>query len=202
MSEQDTRKAPPLIDFVAQSLQALNSSQRLRNQQPLVRIDNLKDAAQAPFQLDASTGRLHRRGCRAIPARSRLALYGLWHFGPEEGKLICPSCQPEPMNKSTDSRSDATDILFGLVSLIDQFGGVLRERGQEYRSSEGGRQLGHQFEGLLQRLDQGEQDFLSTLLTSMDGLIKTVRDLEAKNHNGGGTSHGHHQDEGGKTESP
>ena len=200
MSENGTRKEPALIDFVAQSLQALNSNQRLRGKQPLLRIDNLKDAAQAPFQLDASTGRLHRRGCRAIPARSRLALYGLWNFGPEEGKLICPSCKPEPMKKTTEARSDATDILFGLVSLIDQFSGVLQERGQDYRSSEGGRQLGHKFEGLLQRLDQGEQDFLSTLLTSMDGLIKTVRDLEGKNNHGGGTTHGHHQDEGGKTD--
>jgi hypothetical protein len=201
MSRDGASKDPALIDFIAQSLQAMNSSLRLRNKQPLVRIDNLKDAAQAPFQLDASTGRLHRRGCRAIPARSRLALYGLWHFGPEEGKLICPSCKPELMKKATETRSDATDILFGLVSLIDQFGGVLKERGQEYRSSEDGRQLGHRFEGLLQRLDQGEQDFLSTLLTSMDGLIQTVREFDGKsNGNGGGTNHGHHQDQGKKTD--
>ena len=201
MNENGARKDPPLIDFVAQSLQAMNPGSRLRSRQPLVRIDNLKDASQAPFQLDAATGRLHRRGCRAIPARSKLALYGIWHFSPEEGKLICPSCQPEPMKKPTETRGDATDILFGLVSLIDQFGSVLRERGQEYRSSEDGRQLGQRFEGLMQRLDQGEQDFLSTLLSSMDGLIKTVRDMESRNHdNGGGTSHGHHPDEGGKTD--
>ena len=82
------------------------------------------------------------------------------------------------MDKEPEKGSDAADMLFGLISLIDQFGSVLRERGQEYRRSEDGRQLGQRFESVFRGLDRREQDFLSTLLNSMDGLIKSVRDLD------------------------
>lgn len=164
--------AKAVIDVVAQAIQAL------RQDRPLLRIDNLADAETAPFQFDAARGRLHRRGCRSIPARSRQALYGVWRIGPEERTLACTRCKPEPMDKPPDKGNDAADMLFGLISLIDQFGGVLRERGQEYRRSDDGRQLSKRFEGVFQGLDRREQDFLSTLLTSMDGLIKSVRDLD------------------------
>jgi hypothetical protein len=186
MSNADARGA--LVDFVAQSLQAL------RQERPLLRIDNLDEAAQAPFQFDAAAGRLHRRGCRSIPARSRLALYGVWRIGAEERKLACPRCQPVPMEKEPEDRSDATDILFGLISLIDQFGSVLRERGREYRNSEDGRRLSHQFGGLFQGLERGERDVLATLMTSMDGLIKTVRNLDAKLNNGKDNANGDNQE--------
>lgn len=191
MSKHDGKKA--LVDFVAQTLQTLHSDPRVRPERPLLRIDNLDDAAQAPFQFDAAGGQLHRRGCRSIPARSRMALYGVWRIGPEERKLACSRCKPVPMEKEPENRSDATDMLFGLISLIDQFGSVLRERGQEYRKSDDGRQLSSQFEGLFQRLDRREQDFLSTLMTSMDGLIKTVRDIDERlNHsNGEDKANGH-----------
>ncbi len=193
MNSGDGKNGPALVDFVAQTIQTLHSDRRLRQEQPLLRIDNLEDAAQAPFQFDAAAGRLHRRGCRSIPARSRLALYGVWRIGPEERRLACPRCKPVPMEKEPENRTEATDMLFGLISLIDQFGSVLRERGQEYRKSEDGHQLSHQFEGLFQRLDRREQDFLSTLLTSMDGLIKTVRDIDDRlnNSNGEDKANGH-----------
>jgi len=163
-----------LVDLVAQALQ------QLRHERPLLRIDNLDAAAQAPYQFDAAAGRLHRRGCRSIPARSRLALYGVWRIGAEERKLACPRCQPVPMEQQPQDPGDATDMLFGLLSLIDQFGSVLRERGREYRNSDDGRQLSRRFEGMFQRLDRREQDVLATLMTSMDGLIKTVRDFDAR----------------------
>jgi hypothetical protein len=189
-----------LVDFVAQSIQTLHGNRLLRQERPLLRIDNLEDAAQAPFQFDAASGRLHRRGCRTILARSRLALYGLWRIGPEERKLACSHCKPVPMENEPENRSDATDMLFGLVSLIDQFGSVLRERGQEYRKSKDGHQISRQFEGLFRHLDRREQDFLSTLLTSMDGLIKTVRDIDDRlnNSNGEDKANGHDKDEADK----
>lgn len=161
-----------VIDVVAQAIQAL------RQERPLLRIDNLADAEAAPYQFDAANGRLHRRGCRSIPARSRQALYGVWRIGPEERKLACHRCRPEPMDKEPEKGSDAADMLFGLISLIDQFGSVLRERGQEYRRSEDGRRLGQRFDSVFRGMDRREQDFLSTLLNSMDGLIKSVRDLD------------------------
>jgi hypothetical protein len=197
MSRGDGKSRAALVDFVAQSIQTLHSDRRLRKERPLLRIDNLEDAAQAPFQFDAASGRLHRRGCRSISARSRHALYGLWRIDPEERKLACSRCKPVPMEKEPENRSDATDMLFGLVSLIDQFGSVLRERGQEYRESEDGHQLSRQFEGLFQRLDRREQDFLSTLLTSMDGLITAVRDMDSRlnNSNGEDKANGHDKDE-------
>lgn len=170
MSRPDDAGA--LVDAVAIALQGL------RQERPLLAIDNLTRAAQAPFQFDAASGRLHRRGCRAIPSGSRLALYGVWRIGPEERTLACARCNPAPMEKEPEDRNPATDMLFGLISLVDQFGSVLRERGREYRESEDGRRLSRQFEGLFQKLDQGEQDLLSSLLASMDGLVKTVRDLD------------------------
>lgn len=193
MNKGDGKNGAVLVDFVAQTLQALHSNRRLRKERPLLRIDNLEDAAQAPFQFDAASGQLHRRGCRSIPARSRLALYGIWRIGSEDSKLACLRCKPVPMEKEPENRSDAADMLFGLVSLIDQFGSVLRERGQEYRKSEDGRQLSSQFEGVFQRLDRREQDFLSTLMTSMDGLIKAVRDIDDRlnNSNGEDKANGH-----------
>jgi hypothetical protein len=186
-----------LLDLVSQSIQTLHSNRRLRKERPLLRIDNLEDAARAPYQFDAASGRLHRRGCRSISARSRHALYGLWRIGPEQRKLACSRCKPVPMEKDPENRSDAADVLFGLVSLIDQFGSVLRERGQEYRKSKDGHELSRQFEGLFQRLNRREQDFLSTLLTSMDGLIKTVRDIDDRlnNSNGEDKANGHDKDE-------
>lgn len=185
-----------LIDLVARSLQSLRG--RADADRPLLRIDNLDDAARAPYQFDAASGRLHRRGCRAIPARSGLALYGVWRIGPEERKLACTRCKPAPMDKEPDKRNDAADMLFGLISLIDQFGSVLRERGQEYRKSEDGRALSDRFEGIFARLDQREQDFLSTLLNSMDGLIRTVRDIDNRlsNSNGEDKAHGHDKEAG------
>jgi len=197
MSSGDGKNGAALVDFVAQTIQSLYSNRRLRQERPLLRIDNLEDAAQAPLQFDAASGRLHRRGCRSIPARSRLALYGVWRIGPEERKLACSRCKPATMEEEPENRSDATDMVFGLFSLIDQFGSVLRERGQEYRKSEDGRLLSRQFEGLFQRLDRREQDFLSTLLTSMDGLIKTIRDIDDRlnNSNGEDKANGHDKDE-------
>lgn len=193
MNKGDGKNGAALVDFVAQTLQTMHSNRRLRKERPLLRIDNLEDAAQAPFQFDAASGQLHRRSCRSIPARSRLALYGIWRIGSEDSKLNCSHCKPVPMKKEPENRSDAADMLFGLVSLIDQFGSVLRERGQEYRKSEDGRQLSGQFEGMFQRLDQREQDFLSTLMTSMDGLIKAVRDIDDRlnNSNGEDKANGH-----------
>lgn len=201
MNSGHDKSAAALVDFVAQALQTLHSNRRLRAQQPLLRIDNLDDAAQAPFQFDAAAGRLHRRGCRSIPASSRLALYGIWRIGPEERRLTCSRCKPVPMEKEPENRGDAVDMLFGLISFIDQFGSVLRERGQEYRKSADGRQLGSQFDGLFQRLGKGEQDFLATLLTSMDGLVKTVRDIETQLNNSEDKAHGHNQ-ETSKTGTP
>lgn len=202
MNRNIDEEGAALIDVVAQSIQRLRSDRRQHNgrkerERPLLRIDNLTDAARAPFQFDAAGGRLHRRGCRSISTRSRHALYGLWRIDPEECKLACPSCKPVPMEEKSRERGDATDILFGLVSLVDQFGSVLRERGREYRNSEDGHELGRRFEGLFQRLDQREQDFLSTLLNSMDGLITAVRDIDDRlnKSNREDKSNGHEKDE-------
>lgn len=194
----DSRTDVALIDRVAQSLQSLRG--RADADRPLLRIDNLDDAARAHYQFDVASGRLHRRGCRAIPAGSGLALYGVWRIGPEERKLACQRCQPAPMDDQPDKRNDAADMLFGLISLIDQFGSVLRERGQEYRKSEDGRALGDRFAGIFERLDKREQDFLTTLLNSMDGLIRTVRDIDDRLSNSNGEDKGNgHDKEAGKT---
>src|SRR5262245_34582392 len=132
------RKHPgTALDELALGVQALHRKGKVRDSQPLVRIDQRREAADAPFQFDAATGRLHTKGCRAIPASSRSALYGVWEFRAEHAHLGFPRCKPRPTKhrKSTAGAPPTSDLLYGLLSLLDQFGGVLLERGREYRGT-------------------------------------------------------------------
>jgi len=86
------------------------------------------------------------------------------------------------MPPTDDKRQDPeypTDLLYGVLSVLNQFGGVLRERGQEYRSSPVGKVLGEQIGAMYRGINERERNVLDIILTSIDGLASTLRTLDA-----------------------
>lgn len=167
-------------DAIALGLQSLRRAQAQKAGQPLLKIDNTEDAKNAPFQFDAARGRIHRNGCSAIPKSSESALYGVWRVGPEEMELACPRCKPEPTKPEQSDPNIATDMFYGLLSVIDQFGGVLRERGREYRRSQDGQKVGKELDSLYRGIGEREREILQTVITSLDGMVKVVKDFECE----------------------
>jgi hypothetical protein len=197
MSDRHPFARSQVLDVVGLSIQDLHTKGWLRGSQPLLRIDNSDKARRAPFQLDAVTGRLHRAGCRSIPKDSTSALYGIWRIGKDDQTLACPRCKPMP--KTDDKTEDPdypTDLLYGLISVVSQFGGVLRERGQEYRNSRAGKLMSAQIEHVYRGVNEREKNVLDVVLTSLDELANAIRDLNA-NVNG---ANGH--DTGGNGVTP
>lgn len=203
-----------LGDLVALKIQEWHAAAKLGGDQPLVRIDNREEVEEAPFQFDAASGRLHRRGCRALAAPSRRPVYGVWQVGLHGWKLACEQCKPVAEDGKAQDRSGTADLLFGFVSIIAQFGGVLRERGREYRQSSPGRLLNQQIETLYQGLDRRERDMVDTILVSIDGLVTRIRELERSldgmnrmngtngmNGHGGTQGNGHDADRAAEDES-
>jgi hypothetical protein len=176
-----------VADRVGLSIQELHANGWLRGTQPLLRIDYREQARRAPFQLDATTGRLHRAGCRSIPKGSMSALYGIWRIGKDDKTIACPRCNPMPKtDEKTEDREDPTDLLYGLLSVVSQFGGVLRERGQEYRNSRAGKLMSAQIESMYRGVNEREKDILDIVLTSLDELANTIRELHAEVNGGNG----------------
>ncbi|HEY2662137.1 MAG TPA: hypothetical protein VGI79_20625 [Caulobacteraceae bacterium] len=171
-----------LVDAVGLHIQELHARGRLHGTEPLLRIDNREQARAAPYQFDAARGQLHRTGCPAIPPGSMSALYGVWQIGPDEESLACPRCNPmlKPDEKTEPKPHDdlPRDLLYGLLSVISQFGGVLRERGQEYRHSRAGAQLGGQIEKIYSGVNERERDILDLLASSLGNLAVVLRDLD------------------------
>lgn len=209
MTPAPSAPASRIGDAIALTLQELQRHGDA-GQRPLVRIDARREAAAAPFQLDVAAGRLHRAGCRALPERSRTALYGLWELPEAAAALACPRCRPGPRGEAAVDRDGAIDYLFGLLSTLDQFGGVIRERGREFRESTQGRALGRNLGGLYSSLGEREREVLGVVLTSLDGLITTIADLDssvagrngadpgtARNGDGNGNGQPGHGSEGG-----
>jgi hypothetical protein len=171
--------AEPLGDALALKIQELRGRQR--DPRPLLRVDNRAEAAEAPFQFDTVNARLHRRDCRAIPESSRTALYGLWSIPPRARGYACTSCRPRDDGDGDEQRMNKdgmTDYVFGVLSVLDQFGGVIRERGREFRDSEEGQQLKAGLDGFYRGLEERERATLEVVLSSLDGLLGTIADLE------------------------
>ena len=181
MSKRRQRQPASIGDRLALEIQELHRTGKLPDTQPLLRIDQRKEAAAAPFQFDTVRGRLHRTGCRFIPVSSRSAVYGVWEFRPSEQHLACPRCKPvgtKRKKESNDSEGPAADMLYGLLSILDQFGGVLRERGREYRHSQYGQQVRNGVQDLYERFGSGERDVLHVIASALDGLSSMVNNLQ------------------------
>jgi hypothetical protein len=220
MSEGIPTSRVALVDTIGLRIQELHASGKLAGDQPLLRIDNSERARQAPFQFDAARGQLHRSGCRAIPASSRSALYGVWEIGTDGAAVACPRCNPiekpsaaepeaRPQQKAKqteEAKQDeakqgeakqgeakqgeakavggraqddhAVDMLYGVLSIVSQFGSVLRERGQEYRKSGAGAALGGRIEKIYAEVNESERNVLDVLTTSLGTLAAALREIE------------------------
>jgi hypothetical protein len=166
-----------LGDLAAIGLQELFRQRAIDTKQPLLRIDYRAEAAQAPFHFDMVRGKLHRTGCRAIPQSSLPALYAVWDPGDRWSSLACATCRPVFPEAPDMNRDSSFDLLYGLLSVVDQFGSVLTERGREYRNSARGRRLSKQLNELMGELDQPQRDVLNAALNSLDGMVKAVRQV-------------------------
>jgi hypothetical protein len=168
--------AEPLGDVIALKIQELR--RRQSEPRPLLRIDNREEAANAPFQFDTVAARLHRKGCRAIPNGSRTALYGLWQIPPQARQYACPVCRPRAEGEGEMAKDGVTDYVFGVLSMLEQFGSVIRERGREFRETEEGRQLKAGLDGLYRNLEDRERATLKVVLSSLDGLLTTIAEID------------------------
>ena len=178
MNEQARER--PLAERVALAIQDLHGNESHDRWNTLLRIDNRAEAAEAPFQFDAVHGVLHRRGCRAIPLGARSAVYSLWRVGPDELKRACERCRPVPEERATPNETERTDLLFGLISVIDQFGGVLKERGKDYQKTDEGRQITAQWGRFYRALGRREKEVLDTVLSSLEALIGKIREADER----------------------
>src|SRR5262249_41622086 len=71
-----------------------------------------------------------------------------------------------------------TDLLYGVLSVVNQFGSVLRERGQEYRNSQVGKVLSTQIDAVYRGINERERTILNVVLNSLEELASTLRDLD------------------------
>jgi len=174
--------ARPLLDQAALAVQALRDGSR-PGLDVLVRIDNTAEADAAPYQFDANAGKLHRRSCRAIPDSA--PLYGRWHLSRDDLIHACQRCKPLPDEPNTSEQTDRADLLFGLFSLVDQFSGVLKQRGKDYQKTDEGRALTAQLGAVYRGLGRREKEVLDTVLGMLDGGIERLRALDRSlNSNG------------------
>lgn len=86
------------------------------------------------------------------------------------------------------------DIVLGLVSLVDQFGTVLSERGRDFRQTERGRQFDQSLSASLGDLTAKQDDGLKVLNVVLDRLLSAVNQFNsaAANGNGNGNGNGSH----------
>jgi hypothetical protein len=160
-----------------------------------LRIDSRQEAKAAPFQFDVAQGRLHRNGCRLIPKSSRTSLYGVWEIGPEELKLACETCRPVAKNsRNADDENYAMDLLYGMLSVLDQFGGVLRERGRQYRRVQGHPKPRRESNGANGNGKAHEEQVLQNAVVLLDRMLRAVKSADQTLNQSNGRRSGHSSD--------
>lgn len=176
MSKAQKRFETDIGDSIALKIQKMRMEGKISGNRPLLRIDNRSEAAEAPFQFDTVKLRLHRADCQAIPEESRTALYAVWKITPNDLLYACKKCRPAlKKEKAMDNKKDTSDIFFGFLSILDQFGSILSERGREFRNSKQGRQIEGTVENLISELDQKQKDAVEIVISSLDGVIKIIK---------------------------
>jgi hypothetical protein len=220
MNKQAQGPGGSIGDFVALKIQELYKESKIDAREALLKIDNREEAAQAPFQFDPAAGLLHRRDCKAIPESARTALYGVWRISAVESQFACQRCKPAEAAEKTGSakkadagesepkaadkngsapQGDVADLLYGVLSIVNQFSGVLRERGREFRKGGDGGLIKTELEGLYGKLGKREKGLVLMTLLSLDEMTRKIRDLdqglnETARPNG---KHGNGHDAGG-----
>lgn len=163
-------------DTVSLKLQALHREGKINDEQPLIKIDYRKEASEAPFRFDAANGKLHRAGCNAIPRDSRSAVYAVWKLEKGDIKYACDKCRPVFKKGAVMNKNIVSDIIFGFLSILDQFSSVLSERGKEYRNSEHGKAIVKTVETIFSELDHKQKETLNVMLSSLDGLLEIMQE--------------------------
>jgi hypothetical protein len=177
-------------DNIALKIQELKKKGKIDDRQPLLRIDYRSEAARAPLIFDIAKGKLHRANCRAIPKDSKAALYGIWEFEDADIKLVCNKCKPDMEKRGRVDKDKFSDMMYGFLSILDQFGSVLNERGKEYRNSDRGKALEKAFETVTSSLDVKQKNALNTLSSVMGNLFEVVKGCnESLSQRGNGKSH-------------
>ena len=161
MSNMEHTSLEDLADTLALHIQKLRSKGLLKETETLLNLDYTSQAAQAPFLFDMARGVLHRNNCVAISRSSRSTLYAVWEMRAGDEELTCPVCCPGSGKQSQIQTEGASDILFGIISFLDQFSSVLRERGKEYRNSNRGSALALQVEKLVAYFDETSRNLLN-----------------------------------------
>jgi hypothetical protein len=181
MSSQRTEKkgVPYPVDSIALALQTFASRRKKEQDMPLVRLENRKESAKAPFQFDPDTGLLHKTGCASIKEDSKSALYAIGSISKDDERFACPRCSPMTDDNKKEPSLDPTDVLYGLLSIVDQFGTILHERGREFRETDRGRHAEKTLSGLMGNLDEQHKKSVTTIVRGMDTLIKTFTNFTA-----------------------
>jgi hypothetical protein len=162
-------------DRIALALQALARQPGVNVRRPLLRIDCRREAAAAPFRFDMAGGKLHRRGCSAIARSANTAVYSIWEARPELPAVACEECHPSPQEAVDMEQDTSFDIIYGLLSVVDQFGSVLRDRGREFRKSARGRRVAKDLQQVVAALDGTQQQVLQLTVASLDSLVQAIQ---------------------------
>jgi hypothetical protein len=134
MSNRKKRGRDRLADTLALRVQELRSSGLLNETVTLLSLDYASQSAQAPYLFDMADGILHRNPCAAAPNGSRSTLYAVSELREEDEKLLCRVCFPQSGESALQTGS-ASDTFLGIISFLDQFRSIFRERGRESRIS-------------------------------------------------------------------
>ena len=163
-------------DAIAVKLQTLRAEGKIKDEQPLLKLDYRDQGAKAPFQYDVANATVHRTECSAIPDSSQYALYAMWELKESDRKFACRKCRPELIKNNGMKKDITSDIMYGFLSILDQFGSVLAERGKEYRNSRHGKQVSNTIDTILSELDNQQRDGIKFALSSIDSLLRLIHE--------------------------
>ncbi|NIR65968.1 MAG: hypothetical protein GWN61_17200 [candidate division Zixibacteria bacterium] len=75
-------------------------------------------------------------------------------------------------------KDKASDILFGFLSVIDQFSSVIIERGREFRKTDKGKAIAESLHSLNGLMDKTQKDSINSLSSLMDVLLVIAQTCE------------------------
>lgn len=79
-----------------------------------------------------------------------------------------------PRDNQPEQPSDVTDLVLGVLSLVDQFGSILSQRGRDFRRTERGRRLERSLSSLLGDVSKTRKQGAQFLSSAMDRLLATL----------------------------
>jgi hypothetical protein len=80
-----------------------------------------------------------------------------------------------PEQTKPSEPTERADLLLGLLSLVSQFSGVLKERGRDYQKTNEGQVLTAQWSAVYRDLGRREKDLLDTALATLDEVTERLR---------------------------